>query len=413
MDIKMRKIKTVQDIIDWRLCIGCGVCTYVCENDELEMADIPDKGRRPLIKKEISETLNEKIIEICPGISLENVNGGSNTEADDDDVLIGKTIEIWEGYAADDDIRWSGSSGGILSALAAYCIEKENMGSVLHTGMDQTKPWLNKSVISHNREEIIANAGSRYSPSSPCELLKHAVQGKDPAVFIGKPCDAAGVINAGKIDPDLSEKIGAVLTFFCAGPPNTRATVELCGENGVDIKDIKCLSYRGAGWPGGFKIIDHENNESLFIPYESSWGRLASKARQLRCHLCPDGFGEFGDISCGDAWHLKNEKDNIGESVVLVRTERGQRILHGAIAGGYVTLKRIDKGTVVRAQNLTSRKQLIVPRINAMKFFGLPVPAYEGFYLNRSMKGVSIKQRVKNYLGMAKRVVTRKLYQKE
>ncbi len=409
----MRRIQTVQEIIDWRLCIGCGVCTYVCENDELEMADIPDKGRRPLIKKEITEALNKKIIKICPGIRLEKVKSNSKTEVDDNDVLIGNTIEIWDGYAADDDIRWSGSSGGVLSALAAYCIEKENMGAVLHTGMDQTKPWLNKSIISHNREEIIANAGSRYSPSSPCELLKNAVQEKDPVVFIGKPCDAAGVVNAGKIDPGLSEKIGVVLTFFCAGPPVTRATVDLCDENGVNVNDIKTLSYRGAGWPGGFKLIDHENNEILFIPYESSWSRLASKARQLRCHLCPDGFGEFGDISCGDAWHLKDDKDNIGESVVLVRTERGKRVLHGAIEEGYVTLKRIDKNTVVKAQHLTSRKQLLVPRINVMKLFGLPVPNYEGFNLNLAMKGVPFKKRVKNFLGTVKRVVTRKLYLKE
>ncbi len=409
----MRKIKAIQDIIDWRLCIGCGVCTYVCENDELKMTDIPDKGRRPLIKKEITEELNKKIIEICPGIRLEKVDINSKTEVDNNDVLIGNTIEIWDGHAADDYIRWSGSSGGVLSALAAYCIEKENMGAVLHTGMDEKKPWLNKSIISHNREEIIANAGSRYAPSSPCELLKKVVHVKDPFVFIGKPCDAAGVINARKIDPVLYDKISVILTFFCAGPPVTRATVELCAENGVDISDIKTLSYRGAGWPGGFKIINHENNELLFIPYESSWGRLATKARQLRCHLCPDGFGEFGDISCGDAWHIEDDKDNIGESVVLVRTERGKRILHGAIAEGYVTLKRIDKGTVVKAQHLTSRKQLIVPRINVMKLFGLPVPKYEGFYLNLAMKEVPLMKRVKNIFGTIKRVLTRKLYLKE
>ncbi len=54
---------------------------------------------------------------------------------------------------------------------------------------------------------------------------------------------------------------------------------------------------------------------------------------------------------------------------------------------------------------MTSRKQLLVPRINVMKLFGWPVPNYEGFNLNLAMKGVPFKKRVKNFLGTVKRVV--------
>ena len=51
--------------------------------------------------------------------------------------LIGPYLEVWDGYAADDEIRRKASSGGALSALSLYCLEKENMESVLHTGMDR------------------------------------------------------------------------------------------------------------------------------------------------------------------------------------------------------------------------------------------------------------------------------------
>ena len=92
---------------------------------------------------------------------------GDRAETSEGDHEVGFALEIWEGYAADPEIRRQGSSGGLLSALALYCLEKEGMGFVLHTGMDETKPWTNKTVQSRDRSEILARTGSRYAPASP------------------------------------------------------------------------------------------------------------------------------------------------------------------------------------------------------------------------------------------------------
>lgn len=69
-----------------------------------------------------------------------------------------------------------------------------------------------------------------------------------------------------------------------------------------------------------------------------SWGFL-QKYRPYRCHLCPDGTGEFADISCGDPWYREIKEHETGYSLALARTQRGREILHAAIDAGYAVLK--------------------------------------------------------------------------
>jgi coenzyme F420 hydrogenase subunit beta len=57
-------------------------------------------------------------------------------------------------------------------------------------------------------------------------------------------------------------------------------------------------------------------------------------ARPFRCYLCPDGATEHADISCDDPWYREIRKEEPGYSLVLVRTERGRRILQAVLAAG-------------------------------------------------------------------------------
>ena len=90
-------------------------------------------------------------------------------ENDVGDILFGPALEIWVGHATDPEIHNSGSSGGATTALALYCLENENMGSVLHSEMDPENPWINRTVVSKTKEDLVARTGSRYAPASPCD----------------------------------------------------------------------------------------------------------------------------------------------------------------------------------------------------------------------------------------------------
>lgn len=407
-----RSIKTLKDVVDWNLCIGCGACHYMCRHDGIRLVNVPERGIVP-------EFTNQKCAEcteclpVCPGYEVDGDLLTRGTPAAESPAgEFGVALEIWEGYAADPEIRHQASSGGLLTALALYCLEREEMQSVVHTGMDASAPWLNRTVQSRDRADLLAVTGSRYSPSSPCEGLAAVEQSDRPCVFIGKPCDASAAMKAARERPELEAKLGLVLTFFCAGTPTTASTLNLLAEMGIRPEQIERLRYRGEGWPGGFKVETQDASEPHFMPYQESWGRLARK-RPMRCQLCPDGLGRVADLACGDAWEKFMGNGDEGRSIVLVRTERGRRILHGAIEAGYVRLERVGVAEVLQAQqNLLGRRRELHGRLLGMRMLGIPVPRYPGFQLPRAWWAIPLSRKLRSLLGTVRRCLTRGLWRR-
>jgi coenzyme F420 hydrogenase subunit beta len=406
----MRTIRTIKDVVGWGLCIGCGACQYFCGKDSIELKNIETIGIRPIFKKVQDDNYTE-CLKFCPGYSIGSTRDLQHNEHLISHPLIGPTLEIWQGYASDKDIRYNASSGGAVSALASYCLERENMAFVLHTGMDQDTPWYNKTVQSKSRAELVTRAGSRYAPSSPCEALSLIEDSANPCVFIGKPCDVAAVSELRKYRPKLDANLGLVLTFFCAGPPCTAGTLSLLKELNVEKQNANEIRYRGKGWPGHFLVSFNNNSEQRSLTYEESWGKLADHHRSFRCNLCPDGLGELADVSCGDAWHLFNNKNNdYGQSLVLARSEHGSEILHRAMESGYLQLEPSKPTDVIKAQPMTGRRAEIFGRLLAMRTLFIPVPQFVGFPLNKVWMKNSIKIKIKTYLGTLRRLLIRGLW---
>jgi coenzyme F420 hydrogenase subunit beta len=198
-----------------------------------------------------------------------------------------------------------------------------------------------------------------------------------------------------------------VLTFFCAGTPSTRGTLNLLDELDVKPDRVKTLHYRGEGWPGKFRVTTDQQAESKTLSYKESWGKLTAY-RPLRCNLCPDGLGRVADISCGDAWDKYEEDGDPGRSLILVRTEKGRAILEGAWRAGYVTLKRVGPENVLRAQtNLLGRRRALFGRLMAFRMLGVPIPAYQGFSLFRSWRHIGPTEQLRTVLGTLRRIVQR------
>jgi len=235
-----RKIRTLQDVVAWRLCCGCGACAYAMPEGSVHLVNFEDVGIRPCFIN--NHTPDIENLSYCPGYRIADTNLAPKITRGDHE--FGVALEIWEGHASDAEIRYRASSGGILSALALYCLENEGMKLVVHTAMDEKQPWLNRTVISRTRTEILARTGSRYSPSSPCEGLKWIEESDGPCVFIGRPCDVAAVSALRRHRPQLDKKLGLVLTFFCAGTPSTLGTLELLKRLGASIPAVQSIRYR-------------------------------------------------------------------------------------------------------------------------------------------------------------------------
>ena len=404
----MRAVRTLADVVAWDLCTGCGACYAACTEDVVTLVNIESAGIRPAFREPGCGSCT-KCLEICPGngIDLTAAMPPSMTEAEH---AFGAALEIWEGHAADSAIRFHASSGGMLTALSLYCLEQEEMEFVMHTGMNEERPWENRTVKSRSREELMARSGSRYAPASPCDRLKDIETSSGPCVFIGKPCDVAAVSAMREKNPILDEKLGLVIGFFCAGTPSTNGTLDLAQSFHILPPEIESLHYRGDGWPGRFRVKSRDNETEHSLSYAESWGAL-THYRPLRCNLCPDGLGRMADISCGDAWHEADGGKNPGLSLVIARTERGRRILRGAIDAGYVILSAASSKEVFAAQtNLLQRRRELFGRLFALAAFGVPYPRLNGFSLLHSWLQLSLGIKVKTIIGTARRIIRRRLY---
>jgi coenzyme F420 hydrogenase subunit beta len=322
----------------------------------------------------------------------------------------GPIIDIWEGYANDPEVRYNGSSGGAATAIALYCLEKENMHGVLHVGSNKEQPLKNEVFLSKNRADLLSQTGSRYSPASPCSGLAEIESAAAPCVFIGKPCDVAGLEKACTIRPDLKDKNGLSIGIFCAGTPSSSAMLELLKKMNINRDQVENVRFRGKGWPGLFTVNLKGSNQSIQKTYIEAWGFL-QKYRPFRCYLCPDVTSAHADISCGDPWYRTIQENEAGYSLVIVRTEKGRKILKGAIDAGYLVMEHADIQKLSASQKGVSHKgKVIWGRHLMLKIFGLPVPQYPGFFLSKQWWAASTKQKIRSLLGTARRIIQRKYY---
>jgi coenzyme F420 hydrogenase subunit beta len=319
-------------------------------------------------------------------------------------------LEVWEGYATDPEIRFKGSSGGVVTALALFCLENEDIAGVLQVGANPQNPWKNMPVFSRNKSDLLACTGSRYSPAAPCERLDWIEQAQASCVFVGKPCDVVGLRKSEAVDAKLNSKVSLLISIFCATTPTSKGTQILLEELDVEPEQVEELRYRGCGWPGRTTVkIRGSSGEIRQMDYEQSWGGILSRYGQLRCRLCPDSTGEFADISCGDPWYREIEPDEPGWSLVLIRTERGREILQKAIRSGYVSLHKLHPDTLPRAQKALLQKRChLFGRLLSMKITGVPSPKFTGFSLLANWRSLPIGAKACSILGTLKRSIFRK-----
>jgi coenzyme F420 hydrogenase subunit beta len=406
-----KKINNVFEVARYRLCVGCGACTYICPEGNVKLVDVQSDGIRPIEYRDGCGVCG-LCLKACPGFKTavsgcksKKVPGGSAQ------TKWGEVIEFWEGFAADPEIRFKGSSGGLCTALSLFCLENGTAGGVLHIGSKPENPWCNATVRSTCRDELISRTGSRYSPASPCDGLKQIEEAVDRSVFIGKPCDVAGLRMAQAIKPELARKLELSIGFFCAGTPSTLGTLEFLRNHGVEPDTVADLRYRGMGWPGmATARLKGHSAAPLQWSYPDSWG-FVQKYRPFRCYLCPDLTAEFADISVGDPWYREVGEKEPGRSLVLIRTAKGREVFHQAMAAGYIMAEPSHPEIIYRSQkNLLGKRQEIWGRLLAMWILGIPCPQLEGFHLFDNWLELPAKAKIKSILGTVRRIIRRNYF---
>lgn len=395
---------TVDRVLDGQLCTGCGLCASV--SDGAIAMDDADGYHRPVQTAVLTDAAEAIIANACPGVVVEPWQ--ENTTASP---YWGPANFIGVGHAQDTEIRFRGSSGGVITAVASFALRSGLVDRVLHVQADPTNPTGNTTVCSRSDADIINGAGSRYAASSPLADIESWLAEGGSFVFIGKPCDVSALRRLARMDPRIDRHIPLMLAFFCAGVPNRRGAENVVKAMGLDFDRLESFRYRGHGWPGNAAAATQDGRVAE-MSYGESWGRYLAKEVQFRCKICPDAVGGSADISCADAWYgddrgypAFDEKE--GRSLIMSRTERGRRILDLALADGALAIEPLLVGEIDKMQpSQALRKQLVSSRLAAMRVAFKPNLKVQGTMTEVAAAQAKPVVKIRNFLGTLRRILT-------
>jgi coenzyme F420 hydrogenase subunit beta len=176
-------------------------------------------------------------------------------------------------------------------------------------------------------------------------------------------------------------------------------------------EELSEFRYRGHGWPGHAVAIARDGR-SAQMTYADSWGGHLSKEVQFRCKICPDALGGVADVACADAWYggesgYPSFEEEKGRSLIITRTEFGDRFLKEAVEAGALAAEPLGIEEIDLMQPSQSRrKRLIRARTAAVRTVLQPVPKMDGLLVKEASRRAGTKEALHNYLGTARRILT-------
>jgi coenzyme F420 hydrogenase subunit beta len=367
-------------------CSGCGACATLSSSISMELDD--DGYLRPQIAPDytpVGRQVSARFSKVCPGAAVTS----ARTSTVPEHPILGPHVSAWSAWAQDPELRWAGSSGGVLSALSAWMLDAGIANTVVGAAMSTETPRRTVPLELRTRADVLSATGSRYAPVGNTELFDPDDPGR---AFVGKPCEAYAARRLIETRSTKAVAAPVLLSFFCAGVPAQKATDELVTTLDVDSTKVVSVRYRGNGSPGDFAVVDAAGNRAS-MSYEQSWGNHLGTRLQERCKICPDGTGGHADIAVGDYWRADASgfptfKDAAGMSVAIARTPRGHRLLIDAEAAGVLGLGPVDLDDVAAVQPLQVRRHLtLLGRLVGRVAAGRRVPRFRRFGLLRLAVG--------------------------
>ena len=388
---------TPDQVVDAGCCSGCGGCTALAA--DAEMVTVAPGYLRPKFAGPLDDRQLETFADVCPGVSL-------HLDADDGAVshpVWGPYFSVQTGWATDTDLRFAASSGGALSATLVHLLDSGQVDGILHVAASDSPAYGNRNVISRDRGDIMAAAGSRYAPSAPLDGISEHLDGDARLAFVGKPCDVAALRGLATSDPRVDDRFPVMLSFFCAGVPSLAGAEEVVDRLAVQPADLASFRYRGHGWPGR-ATATRRDGTTASMSYHESWGEVLSRHLQTRCKICPDGVGSFADLVFADAWESDDDgfpvfEEHEGKSAVIARTSLGQELLDSTIAAGRLAVGALDIGELDAIQPGQSNKATFgSTRLLALRGFR-HVPRFTGFQTVQRTRRGSLRRHLREFVG--------------
>jgi coenzyme F420-reducing hydrogenase beta subunit len=275
------------------------------------------------------------------------------------DPRIGRFEAAYVGHAEENGFRAEGSSGGMVTWVAAELLRRGLVDGVAHVRAierPEADDRLFAYTISRTAEALRAGAKSRYYPVELSEVLAEirAVPGR--YAVIGIPCFVKAVRLSCRQDPVLDERVVYTLGLFCGHMKSAHMAESFAWQMGADIGDVSQFDYRmknpgrPANWYTAHVTLLDGSARSMdwWHLADGDWG--AGFFQNSACNFCDDVAAETADIAFGDAWLEPYSSDGRGTNVVVVRSPELRDILQAGIDAGRLALREVDADFVAGTQ---------------------------------------------------------------
>jgi len=374
---------SIEDIVTNDLCISCGACSAFKQQSKYVMKENTSRGMYlpEQVRKKKSDIGTE--INVCPGKGYEIVKMGLELfpEARNVDIDLGRWNRIFSGGTTDKRVAKNASSGGVMTEIAKFLLDTSVIDGVVVTSFNygESGPRPNVKIVS-TVEELLVAQGSKYCPVPVLDIIPEIKKFKGKILFIGTPCQIAGLRLLQAQDKSLQDKVPFTIGNFCGGFRDLRETDTLIKRAGIKVEDVISFRYRGNGQPGSMLIKD-TGGKVAELPYPD-YARMTGVVKHRRCQLCVDATAELADFSCGDAWIDRFLNTNEAWSLVITRSENAGKVIDDMVLNGNIKVETVTVDEVKNSQagNLTSKKRRQLARRKLYTALGIKLPEFDGSY---------------------------------
>nr|NQU94368.1 Coenzyme F420 hydrogenase/dehydrogenase, beta subunit C-terminal domain [Bacteroidota bacterium] len=331
-------------VISQGLCVRCGICAGVCPVNAIGF----DGSKYPRLtgKCIVCDFCNA----CCPGGDVDFPALSQQLHGVDYDPssLQGFVEHMYVSHATNSNVRDSGTSGGVVTALLLHLLESGKIEGAIVVGADTEQPYLSKGILATKSVEIVAAAKSKYQITPSMEVLQILREREGRFAVVGLPCQIHGLKKLGKADPVLYAKIYCSFGLFCHCNLEQDAVTDAIDVRGIRLADVDRFEYRGGDWPGRFMITKKKGTRiPLFSIYFANVINVLFRLYGAkRCRLCVDALAEFADLSFGDFWANDYQGNLAGMekcTLVFQRSKVGASILHDAGVDGAINLQSLPE----------------------------------------------------------------------
>jgi coenzyme F420 hydrogenase subunit beta len=384
----VKKARNIEEVIRSGLCNRCGTCVGLSRG-KIVFDDRLGKYL-PVIKEPLDEEEENLVFGACSGKGFnfpaerKRIYGAETKHHS----FLGAYSNIYIGFSKNEEIRRNSASGGIITSILVWMLEKGKIDGAVVLGMSKEQPWLTKPFIATTKEELLEAAQSKYIISSVNEILPDIEKFDGTIAYVGLPGQVQSIRLLQEMDHPSVKNIKYIFGPFYGNTLHFSSVKSFIRSFGFkDYRNIRKLYFRYGEWPGKMRV-EFENGKAIelakfhanyLIPFHIVKNSL----------LCTDLSNEYTDISGGDAWAPVYEERGKGFSMVIPRSGRGQKILDEMVSDGSLELMPVEQDEAIRmhSHGYDLKKRGTFIRLKFRRLLGQRIPDYgyeiKGFSISR------------------------------